>query len=101
MTPFSDLLRQHRRAAGYSYGRLATAAHWDRGHIAHVEAGRRPATAEFAAAVDVALGAGGVLVAAFAREDVERRAQAATRRTLAASLAASRDLAALAELELD
>ncbi|MFB7900492.1 hypothetical protein ACFC1B_29745, partial [Streptomyces xiamenensis] len=31
----------------------------------------------------------------------ERRAQAATRRTLAASLAASRDLAALAELELD
>ncbi|MFI8942719.1 hypothetical protein [Streptomyces syringium] len=40
-------------------------------------------------------------MADFEREDRERREQAATRRTLATSLAASRDLVELADLELD
>ncbi|NJQ04258.1 helix-turn-helix domain-containing protein [Streptomyces lonarensis] len=101
MTAFSDLLRHHRRTAGYSYGQLADLTHWDRSHIAHLEAGRRAPSPEFAAVADAALGAGGSLVAAQEREDAVRQADARTRRTLAASLAASRDLAALAELELD
>lgn len=101
MTAFSDLLRHHRTAAGYSYGQLADLTHWDRSHIAHLEARRRTPSADFAAAADATLRAGGALIAAHEREDAQRRRQAATRRTLAASLAASRDLAALVELELD
>ncbi|ONK09260.1 helix-turn-helix transcriptional regulator [Streptomyces sp. MP131-18] len=98
---FAELLRQHRSAARLSYGALADLTHYDRAHIHHIEHGRRAATADFAIAADEALSAAGALVAAFEREETDRRTQAANRKTLAAALAASRDLAALADLELD
>ncbi|MFV8127512.1 helix-turn-helix transcriptional regulator [Streptomyces syringium] len=98
---FGSELRERRRAAGLSLGDLAQRVHIDRSHIHHVESGRRSPTREFAEAVELVLGADGQLMAAFEREDRERREQAATRRTLAASLAASRDLVELADLELD
>lgn len=99
--PFGSELRQHRIDAGLSLAELAGQVHIHRTHIHHVESGRRVPSRELAEAVDLALNAGGVLLAAFEREDQDRKEQAATRRTLAASLATSRDLMELADLELD
>lgn len=98
---FGELLRQSRKQRGLSLADLAAATYTSRGHIANLEAGRRPASGEIAVAVDIALDSGGTLVAAHAAEERDRQQQAATRRTLAASLAASRELAGLADLDLD
>lgn len=102
MTPrFPALLQQARQSARMSLAGLAAATFVHRSHIHHVEAGRRTPSRDFAEAADVALGALGRLVAAFEADEMDRQVQAATRKTMAASLAASRDLAALAELDLD
>lgn len=101
MPSFGDLLRQARKQRGMSLAELAAATYTSRGHIANMEAGRRASTRDFAAAADVTLRAGGLLVTAHEDEETERQQQAATRRTLAASLAASRDLMGIAELDVD
>lgn len=98
---FSTLLRERRLASGMSLSDLAARVYCDRTYIHHVETGRRVPKAEFVEAVDIALGAGGQLVAAFQRDERERQEQAATRRTMAASLATTRSLMELADLELD
>lgn len=101
MTPFSTLLRELRMAHDLSLAQLAEAVHYHRGHVHHVESGNRAPTRDLAEAADVALGADGRLVAAFEREERQRREEANTRRTLAASLATTRDLMELADLEMD
>ncbi|KIZ16864.1 helix-turn-helix domain-containing protein [Streptomyces natalensis] len=98
---FGSELRHYRQDAGMSLAELACRVHMTRAHIHNVETGRRAPSSDLAAAADVALAACGRLVAEFDREDRERQRQAATRKTLAASLATSRDLMALADLELD
>ena len=98
---FAEQLRQRRFESGLSLADLADRVHFNRGHIHHVETGQRVAGRQFAEAVDVALGAAGALVAAFEHDEQDRQEQAATRRTLAASLAATRDLLDLAELDID
>ena len=101
MTRFSTLLRQARIETGKSLQDLAEAAHVHRTHVHHIESERRVPARCFAEVADNVLGTGGRLTEAYDADDRERREQAATRKTLAASLAASRDLADLAELELD
>ncbi|MFD8545619.1 helix-turn-helix transcriptional regulator [Streptomyces sp. NPDC059649] len=98
---FGSELRQRRQDAGLSLSALASQVHVTRAHLHNVETGRRAPSGDLAEASDITLQAGGRLVAAFQSEDTERQRQAATRRTLAASLATSRDLMELADLELD
>lgn len=98
---FGTELRQHRQEAGMSLAELANRVHMHRTHIHHVETGRRAPSLDLAESVDTALGAGGQLVTEFQRENRERQQQAATRKTLAASLATTRSLMELADLELD
>lgn len=100
MATFPELLRARRLHAGLSLADLAELTHYDRSYLHHAETGRRPATRQLTEAVDGALRARGALMAAWEREDRERREQAATRRTMAASLAASRELCELAALDL-
>lgn len=98
---FGTELRRHRQDAGLTLAELSARILMHRTHIHHVETGRRAPTAELAEASDSALNANGALVAEYLREHSQRQEQAVTRKTLAASLATSRDLMALAELELD
>lgn len=100
MTTFPELLRTARMDAGMSLARLAQHVHYDRTSLHHFETGRRPAPLEVAEAADEALGADGRLVQAWQREDQERREAAAVHRTRAAALAMSRDLTALADLDI-
>lgn len=101
MPSYGELLRQARKQRGLSLAELATATYTSRGHIANLESGRRLASGEIAMATDIALDCDGILVAAQVAEERERQQQATTRRTLAASLAASRELAGLADLDID
>lgn len=98
---FGSELRHRRQDAGLSLSDLAAQVHVTRGHLHNVEIGHRAPKSQLAEAADIALQAGGRLVATFQREDAERQRQATTRKTLAASLATSRDLMELADLELD
>ncbi|MDR3081492.1 MAG: helix-turn-helix domain-containing protein [Streptomyces sp.] len=98
---FGSELRKHRQDAGMSLAELAAHVLMHRTHVHHVETGKRAPSADLAEAADIALGADGQLVAEYRREEAQRLKQTATRKTLAASLATSRDLMALADLELD
>ncbi|MFE9812442.1 helix-turn-helix domain-containing protein [Streptomyces sp. NPDC005548] len=100
MTTFPELLRALRMEARMSLACLARQVHYDRTSLHHFESGRRPAPLEVAARADEALGAQGRLVEAWNREDAERREAAATHRVRAAALAMSRDLTALADLDI-
>jgi len=60
---FSDALRALRTERHLSQRALAALAHVDSGHLSRIEAGTRPPSAAFAAAVDAALNADGQLVA--------------------------------------
>jgi transcriptional regulator with XRE-family HTH domain len=97
---FPELLRTLRLEAGMSLARLAQHIHYDRTSLHHWETGRRPAPLEVAEAADEALQAGGRLVAQWRCEDLARREAAAVHRTRAAALAMSRDLSALADLDI-
>lgn len=98
--PFRHLMQALRCRSGHTFGTLADAVRYDRSHLHHVESGRRTADRHLAESVDTVLRANGRLLGAWEREDVARAEQAATRRTLAASLATTRDLMELAELDL-
>ncbi|MGW1492591.1 helix-turn-helix domain-containing protein [Streptomyces sp. NPDC002402] len=98
---FSTDLRDLRRTRGMSLADLAQRALFHRSYLHRCESGRQAPSRDLAEAVDAALDAGGTLVRAFETEERQRLQQAATRRTLAASLATSRDLVELADLELD
>jgi tetratricopeptide (TPR) repeat protein len=98
---FGPLMRTLRCRAGLSFGQLAELVRYDRSYLHHVEAGRKAGERTLAEALDAALTAGGALVSAWDREEAVRIQEAATRRTLAASLATTRDLMELAELDLD
>ncbi|MFC8953725.1 helix-turn-helix domain-containing protein [Streptomyces sp. NPDC057101] len=100
MTTFSERLRQLRMAAGWSLAGLAQHIHYDRTSLHSFETGRRLAPLEVAVRADDVLVAKGELVALWQREDAERRAAAAAHRTRAAALAMSRDLTALADLDI-
>jgi transcriptional regulator with XRE-family HTH domain len=100
MTTFPDLLRSLRMQAGLSLAGLAQLVHFDRTALHHYETGRRVPQLEVAGAIDEALRADGRLVQAWEREDLERRQAAATHRVRAAALAMSRDLTALADLDI-
>jgi hypothetical protein len=100
MTTFPELLRTLRMQAGLSLAGLAQHVHYDRTSLHHYETGRRPAPLEVAEAADEVLRAGGRLVQEWQREDRERRETAATHRVRAAALAMSRDLTALADLDI-
>jgi transcriptional regulator with XRE-family HTH domain len=100
MTTFAAALREHRFARRMSLAELAQQVHYHRGYIHHVETGKRPPSRELAEASDIALQAGGKLLTLYEAEDRGRQEQAATKRTLAASLATTRSLVELADLEL-
>lgn len=100
MPTFAEQLRSRRLEAGMSLTDLAERTGYDRTYFAHAERGRRPATEPFATAADAALNANGALYEAWKREDVVRRQEAATHRTRAAALAISRDLCAMADLDI-
>jgi hypothetical protein len=72
------LLRQQRMTGP----RLATAISYSRGYVWEVTSGRKPALAQFAAACDKVLNAGGGLVAALAAPDPEAGGQWARRQRL-------------------
>jgi len=94
-------MRSLRCRAGLSFGALAELVRYDRSYLNHIEAGRKAGDRRLAEALDDVLHAGGDLIEAWNREDATRAQEAATRRTLAASLATTRDLMQLAELDLD
>jgi tetratricopeptide (TPR) repeat protein len=98
---FGQLMRALRCAAGLSFGQLAEQVRYDRSYLHHVESGRKAGERALAETLDTALRADGKLIEAWDREETSRAKQAATRRTLAASLATTRDLMELAELDLD
>lgn len=100
MTTFPELLRSLRMQAGLSLAGLAQHVQYDRTALHHYENGRRVAPPEVAEAADEVLGADGKLVKAWLREDLARKQAAAEHRTRAAALAMSRDLTALADLEI-
>ena len=100
MTTFPELLREWRMAAHMSLTDLAQQARYDRTSLHHFETGRRPTPLSVAEAADEATGANGALVEQWHREDRERREAAAVHRTRAAALAMSRDLTALADLDI-
>jgi transcriptional regulator with XRE-family HTH domain len=100
MTTFPDLLRSLRMQAGLSLAGLAQLVHFDRTALHHYETGRRVPQLEVAEAADEVLRADGRLVQAWERDDLERRQAAATHRVRAAALAMSRDLTALADLDI-
>jgi tetratricopeptide (TPR) repeat protein len=93
-------MRSLRCAAGLSFRQLADLVRYDRSYLHHVESDRKAGDRALAEALDAALRAGGKLVEAWDREQAARAREAATRRTLAASLATTRDLMELAELDL-
>ncbi|MFG2047956.1 helix-turn-helix domain-containing protein [Micromonospora sp. NPDC048935] len=60
-------LARTRKAAGVTQSRLAAEVRWSRSTVANVETARQVASREFWTACDVALGAGGLLMAEWAR----------------------------------
>ncbi|MCX4885896.1 helix-turn-helix transcriptional regulator [Streptomyces sp. NBC_00847] len=100
MTTFPELLREWRMAAHMSLADLAQRVRYDRTSLHNFETGRRPAPLSVAEAADEATGANGALVEQWQREDQARREAAAAHRTRAAALAMSRDLTALADLDI-
>jgi transcriptional regulator with XRE-family HTH domain len=100
MTTFPELLREWRLAAHMSLADLAQRVRYDRTSLHNFETGRRPTPLCVAEAADEATGANGALVEQWQREDQERREAAAVHRTRAAALAMSRDLTALADLDI-
>lgn len=100
MTTFPELLREWRLAAHMSLADLAQRVSYDRTSLHNFETGRRPTPLCVAEAADEATGANGALVEQWQREDRARREAAAAHRTRAAALAMSRDLTALADLDI-
>jgi hypothetical protein len=100
MTTFPELLREWRMAAHMSLADLAQHVRYDRASLHRFETGRRPTPLSVAEAADEATGANGALVEQWHREDRVRRETAAVHRTRAAALAMSRDLTALADLDI-
>jgi transcriptional regulator with XRE-family HTH domain len=97
---FPELLRQLRLDSGMTLVQVAQHIRYDRTAVHHFERGRRPAPYDVAEKADEFLNAGGRLVEAWRREDLERREAAAAHRTKAAALAMSHDLSALADLDI-
>lgn len=65
---FGDAMRSLRKTRGISLRSLATQVNYDFGYLGQIERGDRRPTASIAAAVDLGLGAGGMLIKVF--EDV-------------------------------
>ncbi|MEW2402161.1 helix-turn-helix transcriptional regulator [Streptomyces sp. NPDC046862] len=100
MTTFPELLREWRMAAHMSLADLAQLVRYDRTSLHNFETGRRPTPLSVAEAADEATGANGALVEQWHREDQARQKAAAEHRVRAAALAMSRDLTALADLDI-
>jgi transcriptional regulator with XRE-family HTH domain len=97
---FPELLRTLRLDSGMTLAQVAQHIQYDRTGVHHFERGRRPAPYDVAEKADELFNAGGRLVEAWRREDLERREAAAAHRTKAAALAMSHDLSALADLDI-
>ncbi|GAA2811608.1 hypothetical protein GCM10010441_40380 [Kitasatospora paracochleata] len=100
MMSFPKLLRMLRLNAGLSLEELAGRVHYSRGHVHNVETGARAGTAEFAAAADHALEAGGLLEHQW-RRDQAQQADGVLAGTMVTALRRSRDLAEMPGLEVD
>ncbi|WP_093803991.1 helix-turn-helix transcriptional regulator [Streptomyces sp. Wb2n-11] len=100
MTTFPETLRSLRLEAGLTLKQLAAHVQYDRTSVHSFETGRRTAPFEMAAQADEALGANGRLVEVWTREDAKRREEAASHQVRAAALAMSRDLTAMADLDI-
>ncbi|MFI7218565.1 helix-turn-helix domain-containing protein [Micromonospora maritima] len=95
-----------RKAVGVTQVRLARMVQWSRSTVANVETARQVAPREFWLACDIALGAGGLLVAEWARTDAlarrlrEQMVAELVRQRLAASppVCVCRDLRRLLDL---
>ncbi|MGI5520605.1 helix-turn-helix domain-containing protein [Micromonospora sp. CA-259024] len=79
MDGFGDILRQHRKAAGWSLRKFAELTAYDFGYLGQIERGDRSANAKVVAAYDRMLSAGGALNTAYASgevgdQDMHRRA---------------------------
>ncbi|MGH3977697.1 MAG: helix-turn-helix domain-containing protein [Pseudonocardiaceae bacterium] len=70
---FAAELRRLRASAGVSLGELATRVHANRGYLGHVEHGQRWPSQTVVKALDDALGAGGLLLAAWSAADATKR----------------------------
>ncbi len=95
MDGFGDILRQHRKAAGWSLRKFAELTRYDFGYLGQIERGTRPASAEVVAAYDRVLAADGALETAYASrqagdKDMRRRAILHAMGTLAAVPAVDR-----------
>jgi transcriptional regulator with XRE-family HTH domain len=66
---FATELRRLRARVGLSLGELAAQAHVNRGYVSHIEHGQRWPSRSVAAALDEALDARGVLLAAWTAGD--------------------------------
>ncbi|MFJ9012306.1 helix-turn-helix transcriptional regulator [Streptomyces canus] len=98
---FASALRERRYARGLSLAGLSELVHFHRGFIHRVETGERAPNRHLAETADIALQAGGALVREFEADESVRQDEAATRKALASSLATTRSLVELADLELD
>lgn len=95
MDDFGDILRQHRKAAGWSLRKFAELTSYDFGYLGQIERGARPASVEVVAAYDRALAADGALETAYASrqmgtKDMRRRAILQAMGALAAAPAVDR-----------
>ncbi|MFC3500045.1 helix-turn-helix domain-containing protein [Micromonospora krabiensis] len=89
------MLRQHRKAAGWSLRKFADLTAYDFGYLGQIERGDRPANADVVAAYDRALAAGGALETAYASRqagdtDMRRRVILQAMGALAAAPAVDR-----------
>lgn len=73
---FGEALRQRRLAAGLSLGQFARRIHYSKGYLSKIESGDRAVNAALARQCDVALGAGGELVALVADGPAEPEPEA-------------------------
>jgi transcriptional regulator with XRE-family HTH domain len=89
---FADELRRRRIAAGLSLGEVGALTHCHRAFLQRVETGQRWPSQPVAAALDTALDAHNVLLAAWSAGEREHREEVEQRRLLAASLRSSEHL---------
>ncbi|MEV5819323.1 helix-turn-helix transcriptional regulator [Micromonospora haikouensis] len=95
MDDFGHILRQRRKAAGWSLRKLGERTGYDFGYLSQVERGNRPASTAIVSAYDNALEAGGALADAYASRragdtDMRRRRVLQAMGALAAAPAVDR-----------
>lgn len=98
---FGPLLREMREARGWSLADLGERVFYHRGYVGKVEQGQRMPDRGFAEKAEDALGAGGLLLAAWETDDRARREAAEVGRLLLASTRDSLHMTAISEESVD